>query len=145
MVARTRLDVTLYEHRRCCLTIIPAITVELINCAYVQRRYFICPPSFSYLPDRVSCSAVIISDKIWRVPVTKWAGRSGIESRWGPDFPPVQTGPSVHPASCTMGTGSFSGVKCGRRVLLTTQPLLVPRSWKSRAIPLPTLWATPDL
>jgi len=23
----------------------------------------------------------------------------------------VQTGPGVHPASCTMGTGSFPGVK----------------------------------
>jgi hypothetical protein len=41
-----------------------------------------------------------------------------------------------------MGTGSFPGVKCGRGVLLTTHPLLVPRSWKSRAIPVPTLWAT---
>jgi len=30
-------------------------------------------------------------------------------------------------------------------VLLTTHPLLVPWSWKSRAIPLPTLWATPGL
>ena len=57
-------------------------------------------------------------------------------------FPPVQTDPGAHPASCTMGTGSFLGVKCGRGVLLTTHPLLVPRSWKSRAIPLPTLWAT---
>jgi len=28
------------------------------------------------------------------------------------------------------GTGSFPGVKCGRGVLLTTHPLLVPRSWK---------------
>ena len=36
-----------------------------------------------------------------------------------------------------MGTGSFPGVKCGRGVLLTTHPLLVPWSWKSRAIPLP--------
>ena len=44
-----------------------------------------------------------------------------------------------------MGTGSFLGVKCGRGVLLTTHPLLVPQSWKSRAIPLPTLWATPGL
>jgi len=69
----------------------------------------------------------------------------GIESRWGRDFPPVQTGPGAHPASCTMGTGSFPGVKCGRGVLLTTHPLLVPRSWKSRAIPPPTLWATPGL
>ena len=70
-------------------------------------------------------------------------GQSGIESRWGRDFPPVQTGPGAHPASCKMGTGSFPGVKCGRGVLLATQPFLVPRSWKSRAIPLPTLWATP--
>ena len=68
-----------------------------------------------------------------------------IESRWGRDFPPVQTGPGAHPGSCTMGTGSFPGVKCGRGVALTTYPLLVPRSWKSRAIPLPTLWATPGL
>jgi len=32
-------------------------------------------------------------------------------------------------------------------VLLTTHPLLVPRSWKSRATrtPLHTLWATPGL
>ena len=66
----------------------------------------------------------------------------GIESRWGRDFPPVQTGPGAHPASCTMGTGSFPGVKCGRGVLLTTHPLLAPRSWKDRAIPLLPLWAT---
>ena len=63
----------------------------------------------------------------------------------GRDFPPVQTGPGAHPAYCKMGTGSFPGVKCGRGVLLSTHPFLVPRSWKSRAITLPTLWATPDL
>ena len=39
------------------------------------------------------------------------AGRSGIESPWGRVFPPVQTGPGAHPVSCTMGTGSFPGVK----------------------------------
>ena len=49
---------------------------------------------------------------------------------------------STHPASCTMGTGSFPEVKCGQGVLLTTHPLLVPQSWKSIAIPLPTLQAT---
>ena len=52
-------------------------------------------------------------------------------------------GPGAHPASCKMGTGSFPGVKCGQGVALNTHHLLVPRSWKSRAIPLPTLWATP--
>ena len=73
------------------------------------------------------------------------AGRSGIESWWGRDFPPVQTSPGAHPASCKMGTGSFPGAKCSWGMLLTTHPLLVPQSWKSRAIPLPTLWATPGL
>ena len=67
------------------------------------------------------------------------------KSRWGRDFPPVHTGPGAHPVSCKMGTGSFPGVKCGRGVLLTTHSLLVPQSWKSRAIPLPTLWTIPGL
>jgi hypothetical protein len=41
---------------------------------------------------------------------------------------PVQTGPGAHPASCTMGTGSFLGVESGRGVTLTPHPLLVLRS-----------------
>jgi len=48
----------------------------------------------------------------------------------GPTQPPVKWVP---------------GVKFGRGVLLTTHPHLMPRSWKSRAIPLPTLGATPGL
>jgi hypothetical protein len=36
----------------------------------------------------------------------------GIESRWGARLlAHVQTGPGAHPDSCTMGTGSFPGVK----------------------------------
>jgi len=68
-----------------------------------------------------------------------------MESWWGRDFPPVQTSPGAHPASCTMGTGSFLGVKCGRGVLLTIHPLLAPRSAKSRAIPLPPSGPQPGL
>jgi len=44
-----------------------------------------------------------------------------------------------------MDTGSFPGVKRGQGVLLTTHPLLAPRSRKSIAIPSYTstpLWAT---
>jgi len=37
------------------------------------------------------------------------------------------------------------GLSRGRGVLLITHPLLVPRPRKSRAITLPTLWATPGL
>jgi len=39
-------------------------------------------------------------------------------------FAPVQTGPGAHPASWTMGTGSFPGVKSSRGVTLTPHPLL---------------------
>jgi hypothetical protein len=64
-------------------------------------------------------------------------GRSGVRVPLGARYSaPVQTGPGDNPASCTMGTGSFPGVNCGRSVLLTTHHLLAPRSWKSRAIPL---------
>ena len=51
----------------------------------------------------------------------------GIESRWGVRFPAaVQTGPGAHPASCTMGIGSFPDVKqpgCG----VDNPPHLAPR------------------
>ena len=61
-----------------------------------------------------------------------------MESRF---FTPVLTGPGAHSASCTVGTGSFPGVKSGLGVTLTPHPLLVPWSRKSRAIPLLPLWA----
>jgi len=41
---------------------------------------------------------------------------------------PVQTGPEAHPASCTMGTGSFPGVRCCWGLTLTPYPLLGQRS-----------------
>jgi hypothetical protein len=51
---------------------------------------------------------------------------SGIKFRWRRDFPYLsRPAPVVHLASCTMGTGSFSGVKSGRGVTLTPHPLLV--------------------
>jgi hypothetical protein len=81
--------------------------------------------------------------RVWRL-TAGWTvrGSNPGEARFSA---PVQTGPGAHPASFTMGTGLFPGVKCGRGVTLTTHTLLVLWSWKSRAIPLPTLWATPGL
>ena len=54
---------------------------------------------------------------------------------------PVQTGPGTHPASCTIRTGSFLGIKSGRGVTLTFHHLLVPWSRKTKATPLLPLWA----
>jgi len=70
------------------------------------------------------------------------AGRSGDRILVGARFSaPVQTDPVAHPTSCTMGSGSFPGVKGGRGVMLTPHPILVSWSRKSRAIPLLPLWA----
>ena len=64
----------------------------------------------------------------------------GIESRWGARFSaPVQTGPGTHPASCTMGTGSFPGIKRTARGA-DHSPHLQCRGLKlGRAIPLHAL------
>ena len=57
------------------------------------------------------------------------AGRSGDRIPVGARVSaPVQTDPRAHPASCTMGTGSFPEIKSSRGVTLTSHPLLVPWS-----------------
>jgi hypothetical protein len=54
------------------------------------------------------------------------AGQSGDRIPVGARFSsPVKTGPGSYPVSCTMGTGSFPGVKSGRGVTLNPHPLLV--------------------
>ena len=61
------------------------------------------------------------------------AGRSGdriqVEARFSA---PVQTGPWAYPASYTMGTGSFLGVK-RQGVAFTTHPHLAPRLKKEQS------------
>ena len=60
---------------------------------------------------------------------------SGGDEIFRPSIPAL--GPTQPPVQWVAGLSR--GVKCGRGVLLTTQPLLVPRSWNSRAKPLPNL------
>ena len=78
-------------------------------------------------------------------------GRSiGIETDYGLDGPGSNLGGDeiFRPARPALGPtqppvklvpGLSRGVNCGRAVLLTTHPLLVLLSWKSRAIPLPNV------
>jgi hypothetical protein len=52
---------------------------------------------------------VRIAQPVQRLP-TGWTVRGSNPGGGGGDFSaPVQTGPEAHPASCTMGTGSFPG------------------------------------
>jgi len=56
------------------------------------------------------------SVKAWaHVEVTTgWTVRGSNPGGGATLYAPVQTGPGAHPASCTMGTGSYPGVKSGR-------------------------------
>jgi len=101
----------------------PNITVRTEN-IYIKTKIF-----FREVP----CSnRVGTAQSAWLRP-----GRSGDQVPVGARFfAHIQTGPGAHPASCTRGTCSFLEVKSGLVVTLTTHPLLVPWSRKSRAIPL---------
>jgi len=69
-----------------------------------------------------------------------------IEFRWGRDFPHLSRpalGPTQSPVQWVPDLSPR--VKSGRGVTLTPQLLLVPWSWKSRAIPLLPLWAVRSL
>jgi hypothetical protein len=71
-----------------------------------------------------------------------WLDGPGIESRWGQDFPHLSIlAPGPTQLRVQWVPGLSRGVKSGWGVTLTSHPLLVPWSWKGRAIPLLPLWA----
>ena len=120
----------------------PKHNVLFVRSEYTQRQATSYQHSYRNLYSYTPTASKRGPDSSAGIATELRAGRSGDRILVGRDFPPVQTGLGAHPASCTMGTESFPGVKYGRDVLLTTHHLLVPRSWKSRPTPLPTLWAS---
>ena len=99
-------------------------------------------PAGIQTPDRPDTSLVTTWNKLWLLPFlwagylrrySDWlrAGRSGyripVEARF---FSPVQTGPGAHPFSCTMGTGSFPGVKSGYQGKEEKEDVQEKRGWK---------------
>jgi len=71
------------------------LSVHMVNC--VRARARVC---------------VVGRDTSVGIEIRYGLDGPGIESRWGARFStPVQTGPEAYPASYTMVTGSFPGVK----------------------------------
>jgi hypothetical protein len=59
------------------------------------------------------CTSVIEGrDSVGGIATSYGLDRPGTQSQWGARFSaPLQTGPGAHPASNTMGTGSFPAIK----------------------------------
>ena len=83
------------------------------------------PPRMPYSLQSESKTCIYFDVCLTRSRYSDWprAGRSGDRIPMGARFSaPGQTGRGAHPAYCTMGTGSFPGVKRGRGVTLTPYP-----------------------
>jgi hypothetical protein len=123
----------------------PGNNIKIQVCA-AKRRYGQRRTSYTTVVP-YDYNNIILYHNMWAVKRSRysdwlWAGRSGDRIPLGARFSAlVQTGTGFHPTSCTIGTVSFPGIKSGLGVTLTPHPLLVPWSWKSRAMPLFPLWA----
>jgi len=61
------------------------------------------------VPTLCLCALQRTHNKVGSVATRYMMDGAGIESRWGARFSaPLRTCPGVHPASCSMGTGSLS-------------------------------------
>ena len=112
---------------------------------------FITQELTSHGTSRLNCRN-LNNNRRYALYIRPWGHDSSvvIASRYGLDGPgieslsvggarfsaPVQTCPGAHPASCTMGTGSFPGGKAAGAWCWPPTPGLASGLWKGRAIPL---------
>ena len=114
---------------------LPSISNSYSNLMHFPGRFFRCcwylinelHKSSCCCGDKSLFSPTLPRDSSVGIATRDGLDGPGIESRWGARFSAhVQTGPGAHPASYTMGTGSFPGVKrpgCG----VDHPPHLAPR------------------
>jgi hypothetical protein len=101
------------------------LTLLALQFQLLTIRYDDSKGALLHLNLRWSCLSFVdrLAQSVQRL-ATSWTVRDRISV--GARFcAPVQTGPGAHPASCTMGTGSFLGVKSGRGVMLTPSSTVV--------------------
>jgi hypothetical protein len=78
------------------------LSFSLQNDSFSNLTYFLLSEPFIFMGRDISVS----------IATRYGLAGPGIESRWGARFSaPVQTDPGAHPASCTMGTGSYPGAE----------------------------------
>ena len=95
--------------------------LSLHTCTYFKRRLLVRMLLSSrlrtfemsdYFLFNDACTAMVDRDSSVGIATRYGLDGPWIESRLGARFSaPVHTGPGAYPAFCTMGTGSFSGVK----------------------------------
>jgi len=79
------------------------------------------------------------SEAVLYIRTRYWLDGLGFEPRWGERVSaPVRTGPEAHPTSCTVGTGSFQGVK-RPGPMLNIHPFLALRMRMGCSLSLPTV------
>ena len=95
-------------------TQLPILNGSLLTAAKLKVKYTVCLAVILIFYTTASGPGSVVS-----IATGYGLDGPGIESRWGRDFPHLSRRVlGAHPASCTMGTGSFPGVKSGRGVTL---------------------------
>jgi len=122
MVTRTRIIVTWYVQWLSCWTFnllvhrvgLTTICFKGLNMGAIFKQLYLRDRKDIAAAPNILCVFItfLCRDRSIGIATRYGLDGPGIDSRWGARFSaPVQTGPGPHPASYTVGTGSFPWVK----------------------------------